>query len=333
MDDPAPSQPFADLDRPPLRAEPLRRALTRVLPGRDVAAWRALDVVAATGSTNADVAARARAGEPEGYVLLADHQSAGRGRMTRTWLAPPRSSLAMSVLLRPGDTDADGRPPVPPERWGWVGLLAGLAVVDALRHTCGLQAVLKWPNDVLVPDGGQLAAPVGAPLAQGRPQPRLRKVCGILAEVVPATDPRTDPTSPAVVLGIGLNIGQSEDELPVPTATSLALAGAAVRDRDTVARAVLRALAERHRSWREAGGDPASVLADYRAASATLGAQVRVQRAVGASAVDGVAGPALEGTAVDVDAEGRLVVETDGVREALAAGDVVQLRGADGVYG
>ncbi|MFN8076582.1 MAG: biotin--[acetyl-CoA-carboxylase] ligase [Kineosporiaceae bacterium] len=316
---------FSDLSRPPLRAADLRRALTTAQPGRDGAAWRALDVVASTGSTNADVAARARAGEPEGYVLLADHQDAGRGRMARTWVAPPRSSLAVSVLLRPGA--GDGGTPVPGERWGWVGLLAGLAVTDALRRTCGVQAVLKWPNDVLVPDGGALAAPVGSPASRERDVPQLRKVCGLLAEAV--VEAGAEASSGAVVVGIGLNVSQTEAELPVPTATSLAIAGAAVSDRDTVARAVLRALRERYSVWRRAGGDvvASGTLDDYRAACVTLGAQVRVETPSGASVT------ALEGVAVDVDEEGRLLVDVEGTRRVLAAGDVVRVRGVGGAYG
>jgi BirA family biotin operon repressor/biotin-[acetyl-CoA-carboxylase] ligase len=162
--------PWTDLDRPPLREAALRAALTDGDGG--ARAWRALELVASTGSTNADVAARARAGEPEGLVLVADHQDAGRGRLDRGWVAPPRSSLSVSVLLRPG---AAG---VPPQRLSWLPLLAGLAVVDALTRRCGLAARLKWPNDVLVPAGG-------VPAGEG---PELRKICGILAELVPAAD-------------------------------------------------------------------------------------------------------------------------------------------------
>src|SRR5687767_6535766 len=121
------SGPWERLDRPPLRSAALRRALT----SGPRPAWRDLLVVPATGSTNADLAERARAGEPEGLVLTTDDQRAGRGRLDRPWTAPPRSSLAASVLLRP---------PVPPARWSWLSLLAGVAVTDALVRTCGLEA-------------------------------------------------------------------------------------------------------------------------------------------------------------------------------------------------
>jgi BirA family biotin operon repressor/biotin-[acetyl-CoA-carboxylase] ligase len=285
--------PWTDLQRPPLRQAALARALTQ---GPD-AAWRVIEVVPETGSTNADVAARARAGEAEGLVLAADHQVAGRGRLGRAWEAPPRAGLAVSVLLRP---------PVAADRWSWLPLLTGLAVVDALTRVCGLPAGLKWPNDVLVPE------PVrGRPPEQGE----RRKVCGVLAEAVHGAD----GVPAAAVVGFGLNVDQERDELPVPTATSLRLAGAATLDRDTVLRACLRALAVRYRRWADAGGDPraSGVGPAYREACLSLGQEVDV-RLPGPNGVRGVA----EG----VDDDGRLVVAApDGVH-ALAAGDVVHVR-------
>jgi BirA family biotin operon repressor/biotin-[acetyl-CoA-carboxylase] ligase len=286
---------WTDLQRPPLRRAALARALTQ---GPD-AAWRAIEVVAETGSTNADLAARARTGEAEGLVLAADHQAAGRGRLGRGWEAPPRAGLAVSVLLRP---------PVDPARWSWLPLLTGLAVVDALTRVCGVPAGLKWPNDVLVPE------PVrGRPPEQGE----RRKVCGVLAEAVPGAD----GAPAAAVVGLGLNVDQERDELPVPTATSLRLAGAATLDRDTVLRACLRALAVRYRRWVDAGGDPraSGVGAAYREACLTLGQEVEVQL----PGRDGV-----RGVAEGVDDDGRLVVASAGGVQALAAGDVVHVRRA-----
>ena len=130
--------------------EELRQELIR--PG---GLWRKVDLVAETGSTNADLAASARQGEVSGAVLITDYQSAGRGRQGRTWTAPPASGIAMSILLRPAGID--------PSRWTWLSLLAGLAVSDGVRRAAGLAAVLKWPNDVLIAG---------------------RKVCGILSERV-----------------------------------------------------------------------------------------------------------------------------------------------------
>jgi BirA family biotin operon repressor/biotin-[acetyl-CoA-carboxylase] ligase len=283
--------PWDRLDRPPLSAPALRRALT----AGEQPAWRAIDVVPATGSTNADLVERARAGEPEGLVLTTDDQQAGRGRLDRRWTAPPRSSIAVSVLLRP---------PVPPARWSWLSLLAGVAVTDALVRVCGLEARLKWPNDVLVP-------------VEGEP----RKVAGILAEVTGGDTDR------AAVLGIGLNVSQDATELPVHTATSLLLAGAATTDRDTVLRAVLRALSDRYRAWCEAAGEPrgGGVAAPYRERCATIGATVAVHLPDGAL---------LEGVAEGVDDEGRLVVrDATGAEHPLAAGDVVHVRPGGGPDG
>ncbi len=287
---------WSDLARPPLRRPALARALTQ---GPD-AAWRALEVVASTGSTNADVAARARAGEPEGLVVVADHQDAGRGRLGRGWQAPPRAALAVSVLLRP---------PVDPARWSWLPLLTGLGVAEALVRTCGVPAGLKWPNDVLVPEPER-----GRPPEEGE----RRKVCGVLVEAV--TGPDGAPV--AAVAGFGLNVDQGRDELPVPGATSLRLAGAATLDRDTVLRACLRAVAVRYRQWVDADGDPraSGVGAAYREACLTLGLEVEVT-------LPGRSAP-LRGVAEEVDDEGRLVVSASGGREALAAGDVVHVRPA-----
>lgn len=273
------SSPYARLDRPPLSAANLRRALVR--PGE---LWTAIDVKERTGSTNADVAAEARAGTAEGLVVVAEQQTAGRGRLDRRWESPPRAGIALSVLLRPGG--------VPATRLGWLPLLAGVALVETVRRHAELDAVLKWPNDLLVDD---------------------RKCAGILAEAVP------EPT-PAVVLGIGVNVTLSADELPRPDATSLLLAGAAHTDRDPLLRALLRELSDWYRRWIDLGGDPdGSGLRDgYRLYCGTLGRRVEV-------ALPG--GGTLSGTASDVDSEGRLVVTgADGCLTAVAAGDIVHLR-------
>lgn len=234
----APDSPWSDLDRPPLSAASLRRALVR--PGT---LWTSLDVVTTIGSTNSDLAARA-ASLDEGAVLVAEEQSAGRGRLDRRWSAPPRSGLFFSVLLKPD---------VPVARWGWLPLLAGVATATAISRTAGVDTALKWPNDLLVTVDGQ-----------------ERKTGGILAE-------RTEPD--AVVLGIGLNVTLRADELPVPGAGSLALAGATVTDRDPLLRAVLRSLEEWYGDWDAADGDPTvSRLHDtYAAGCATLGRTVRAE--------------------------------------------------------
>ncbi|HYP45133.1 MAG TPA: biotin--[acetyl-CoA-carboxylase] ligase [Propionibacteriaceae bacterium] len=263
--------------RDPLDPARLRTELLE--PG---ALWRSVDVVAETGSTNADLAARARAGEPAGVVLITDFQSAGRGRLGRTWTAPAGTSIAMSLLVQPHD--------VAPARWTWLPLLAGMAVVEALRRAAEAHAVLKWPNDVLV---------------EGR------KICGILAERVET------PTGPACVVGIGVNVHLDESQLPMPTAISLALLNPSrVAGRNPVITTILRAFAALYTEWETAGDDTAFAVA-YVARCDTIGRRVRVSLA---------GGPAVEGDAEAIDRDGRLVVRTRSGLQTFGAGDVVHLR-------
>ncbi|MFG1952227.1 biotin--[acetyl-CoA-carboxylase] ligase [Micromonospora sp. NPDC048830] len=287
--------PYTDLDRPPLSAARLRRAL--VAPHGP---WRRLELRAETGSTNAEAAEAAGAGEPEGLVVVAERQTAGRGRRGRGWQSPARAGIAASVLLRPGEAVPErGWPPAPTTGYGWLPLLAGVALVEAVARLAELDAALKWPNDLLV-DGAKCA--------------------GILAEAAPGPSPAQ---APAIVLGIGLNVTLRADELPEnPTglpATSLQLAGAATTDRDPLLRALLRSLADWYDRWRSAGGDAqASGLREaYLAACATVGRPVRVLLP---------GGDELTGTAVGVDPDGQLLVDTPAGRRTLAAGDVLHLR-------
>jgi BirA family biotin operon repressor/biotin-[acetyl-CoA-carboxylase] ligase len=261
----------------PLDPDRLRGELLE--PG---ALWRRLDVVAETGSTHADLAARARAGEESGTVLVTDFQSAGRGRLGRTWSAPPGSSIAMSVLVKPHD--------VAMARWTWLPLLAGVAVVEALRRVAEAHAVLKWPNDVLV-DG--------------------RKICGILAERVET------PSGPACVIGMGLNVHLLEEELPVPTATSLAVLNPSrVMGRNPLITTVLRAFAAIYSQW-ESSDDDDLFAVSYVKRCDTIGRRVRVSLA---------GDRVVEGDAEAIDRAGRLVVRTETGLETFGAGDVVHLR-------
>lgn len=233
---------WSDLDRPPLNATVLRRALLREGGGL----YRDLEIVQRTGSTNSDLVARAAAGgAEEGAVLVAEEQTSGRGRLDRQWTAPPRSGLFFSVLLRPAE--------VPVARWGWLPLLTGVAVATGLARGAGVDTALKWPNDLLVTVGGE-----------------ERKTGGILAERA---------GEDGVVVGVGVNVTLRADELPVPRAGSLALAGAANTDRDPLLRAVLRSLEEWYDRWRSAGGDPAAsgLQEAYAAGCATLGREVRAE--------------------------------------------------------
>lgn len=199
--------------------------------------WRQLDVVARTGSTNADLLARAATGvDIGGHVLIAEDQTAGRGRHGRIWSASPRAQITMSVGVRLDD--------VPTAGWGWLSLATGLAVVDAVATVTTVEPGLKWPNDVLA-NGDKLA--------------------GILAEVA----------QPFAVVGLGLNVHAAPAD--VPGATSLVAAGVAAPDRDVLLRRLLRELGERIAAWQTAHGADAQLVNDYRARSLTLGSRVRAE--------------------------------------------------------
>jgi BirA family biotin operon repressor/biotin-[acetyl-CoA-carboxylase] ligase len=256
----------AEDPRPPLDPERLA-ALGRGLR---------VEILDAAPSTNAVAADRARAGAPHGLVVVAEHQTAGRGRLDRSWETPARAALTFSVLLRPR---------VPAAEWPWLPLLAGHALATALREA-EVPAGLKWPNDVLVGE---------------------RKLAGILLERVET------PDGPAAVLGIGLNVSTTEAELPVETATSVALATGSAPDRTELLTRVLGRLVDEYDAWQADEGRTAALRAAYTEACVTLGREVRVELP---------GGEVRTGTARDVDAGGRLVVDDF----AVGAGDVVHVR-------
>ncbi|MEU1704674.1 biotin--[acetyl-CoA-carboxylase] ligase [Streptomyces sp. NPDC005706] len=275
---------WSDLDRPPLNAAALRRGLVR-----EGGLWSEVELVRRTGSTNSDLVARAAAGRAdEGAVLVAEEQTAGRGRLDRQWTAPPRSGLFFSVLLKPAE--------VPVARWGWLPLLTGVAVATGLSRAAGVDTALKWPNDLLVTVGGE-----------------ERKTGGILAERA---------GDDGVVIGVGINVSLRAQELPVPQAGSLALAGAVSTDRDPLLRGVLRSLEDWYGRWRSAGGDPAlsGLQETYAAGCATLGRTVRAELPGDRSVVG-------EAIAIDGDGRLVIATEA-GVREPVGAGDIVHLRPA-----
>ncbi|WP_424212106.1 biotin--[acetyl-CoA-carboxylase] ligase [Streptomyces sp. BI20] len=273
---------WSDLERPPLAGGALERGL--VTPG---GLWSSVRVVQSTGSTNTDLAA-AGPELPEGAVLVAEEQNAGRGRLDRAWTAPARSGIFVSVLLKPGAA-------VPEERWAWLTLLAGVAASEALSRTAGVAVALKWPNDLLVDVEGE-----------------ERKLGGILAE----------RTVDGVVLGLGINVSLSAAELPVPGAGSLLLAKAEVTDRDPLLRSLLRSLERWYGRWREAAGDPidSGLMEAYTAVCATLGREVRADLP-GGTQWRGTA------EAVDSDG-GLVVRAESGERRVVGAGDVIHLRPA-----
>ena len=254
--------------REPLDREALHEAL--VTPGSP---WQGLDVHAELGSTNAAAAELAQPWR----VVVADHQSAGRGRLGRSWEAPPGTSIAVSVLV-----------PAPAHGIGWVPLLTGLAVARAAHEVAGVHAAVKWPNDGLVEEDD------------------WRKVCGVLCEVHPA----------GVVVGFGVNVTQTREELPVENATSLALCGAPEVRREDLVAACLRHLAVLHSDLMAGGPALEAARAAYRSACRTIGMVVDLNT--------GSATHRLP--AVGVDDEGRLVVHGDAGEYAVAAGDVVHVR-------
>lgn len=267
----------ADGERSALDEAGLR---SRVLGG---SRWRRLDVVAETGSTNADLIARAGASEDvSGAVLIAEHQIAGRGRNGRTWSAVPRAQITMSVGVAAGG--------LPPAAWGWVPLATGLAVVDAVAEVTGIEAGLKWPNDVLAPGDG-------------------RKLAGILAEVA-------TPAS-VIVVGIGVNVSLRADELPEPKATSLTVLGAVHPHRTELIGALLSQLQRRFDALEAAGGSDDTLLADYLAKSLTISSRVRATLPGDREVV---------GVAVSLDDQGRLRIGTGSDVVVISAGDVVHLR-------
>jgi BirA family transcriptional regulator, biotin operon repressor / biotin---[acetyl-CoA-carboxylase] ligase len=279
---------------------PGRRARTALATGPGS---RFADVrwVTETGSTNVDAMELARQGEHEGIVLVADHQTAGRGRAGRTWTAPPGAGLLLSVLLRPPAAVVD-----------LCTMCLAVAATEAVEHVAGFTPRVKWPNDIVWPGDG--SAPD-------------RKLAGILAEAdwpasssvsagwkAPAADDKA-----VVVVGIGLNVAWPTG-LPSEL-TDIAIAinhiTDAPVDREDLLIALLAALGPRYDAL--VGADRAALLDEWRARSATLGRRVLID--LGTDDV--------EGTAVDVTDRGHLVVETPaGDRKVFAVGDVVHVRPA-----
>lgn len=263
-------------ERAPLDAADLRVGTVGVgMP------WRQLDVVDETGSTNADLIMRANAGaDIAGSVLLAEHQTAGRGRHGRNWSAPARSQIAMSVGVGIGT--------VPPNAWGWLPLLAGVATADTILKVCTIEAGLKWPNDVLVGDC---------------------KLAGILAEVA----------APAgvIVIGLGLNVTMRAHEVPHAAATSLAMLGSPTTDRNVLVRSLLGSLGSRIEQWSSSGGADSALKADYLWYSKTIGTRVKASMPGDREVV---------GIARSVDDMGRLRIDTGSDVFTVSAGDITHLR-------
>ena len=248
-----------------------------------------LVAVPRTGSTNRDLVEQAAADPgawPHLSVLITDDQTAGRGRLDRQWSAPAGTSLAISVLLRPDELPGS----LPVGAFGWLPLVAGVAMKRAITAAGATGVELKWPNDLLIAG---------------------KKVCGILAELL--------PDASAVVVGSGLNLTIGADELPVDTATSLRLAGVAEPDPDAILADYLGELRVLSYELANAGGDAeaSGIRSLVERECATVGREVRIELPDGS---------VVTARATGLDDGGRLMVITDAGPTAVAAGDVTHLR-------
>ena len=289
-DSDANSNRWSDLDRPPLNAVALRRALVRNGGHGDSGAmsrWCSTPAPPTPTSSPSPPRARrrrARSSSPRS-------RTPGAGRLDRQWTAPARSG---PLLLRP----AEARPRSPWSAGAGCRCSPGSRSATGLSRAAGVDTALKWPNDLLVTVDGE-----------------ERKTGGILAERAGAD---------AVVIGIGINVTLREDELPVP-ARGFARPGRepSTTDRDTLLRAVLRSLEQWYGKWRAAGGDPAA----SRPPGDIRGGMLHAR--AGRCGRSCPAGPSVTGEAVAVDGDGRLVLATaEGVQQPVGAGDIVHLRPA-----
>lgn len=269
----------------------------------DVAAR--LEFLGEVGSTNTELVSRASGANAEEWpdfsVLVSDNQVSGRGRLGRVWVTPAGKSLAISVLLRPrlsaghsAGLSATGGQPLDLEHYGWLPLIAGVAMTTTVARLVPSHTVdLKWPNDVQI-DG--------------------LKVSGLLAELL--------PDQSGVVMGAGLNFAFEQDELPTHTSTSLNLMGAEPTGlADAALAGYLTELKRLYIDFLGAGADPylSGVAQQLDGLCSTLEQEVRVELPGGGQ---------LIGTAMGIDSSGRLEVRDakDGHLVTVAAGDVTHLR-------
>ncbi|MFZ4893217.1 biotin--[acetyl-CoA-carboxylase] ligase [Plantibacter sp. Mn2098] len=254
-----------------------------------------LEILEYAGSTNDELVARATGEDaadwPDFSVVVTDDQRGGRGRLGRPWVVPAGASVAVSLLLRPVTPSGE---PLGIAGYGWIPLLAGAALHRALAGL-GLSSGVKWPNDVLV---------------EGK------KVSGILSELLPGAT--------GAIVGTGINLRQTREQLPTDWSTSLALSGIADPDPDAVVSGYLGAFRELYTAYVAAEGDAvASGLRDeVVSACVTIGTAVRVELPGGVF---------LTGTAESIDALGQMVVRDGaGVLHTVSAGDVTHVRPAGG---
>ena len=229
-------------------------------------------MVEVTGSTQDDLYQLASTGNAIPKTILAsEYQSSGRGRLDRTFIAPPMSALTFSIYIEPK---------VERDEWSFLTLLAGLSVHEALHALDPqTQVGIKWPNDLLINEA---------------------KFVGMIAQATPK----------GVVLGIGINVGMSKEELPVEGATSLALAGFAQLDRNIILATIINHFEINLEMWEH----DQSFLAEYRSASVTIGSDVEVSLP---------GGEILRSRAVDISNTGALILASG---DEVTVGDVVHLR-------
>ena len=233
--------------------------------------WR-VSVVELTGSTQNDLLQLVESKNAlDGQVIATEFQSNGRGRLDRTFQAPAQSALLFSFYIKPRNQRSE---------WGFIPLIAGLSLVRAITTIdTAMNVSLKWPNDLIINE---------------------KKCAGIIAQT----------TNEGIVIGIGLNVSMTPNELPVSTATSLAIEGSTITDRDLLLSHLLNTFAELFEAWEEGS----ELLDEYASASSTIGKKVRIELPGGEN---------LEATVARISHTGELVLD-DG--RHVSAGDVIHLR-------
>lgn len=267
---------FVPTDR--LIPEELSRRLNTKLIGKKILSYNLVD------STNAIAFSLAQTGMGEGAAVFAEGQRKGRGRLGRSWTSPKHAGIYLSLILRPKITL---------KKASLVTLLAAVSCAEAIRKISGLQALIRWPNDILVNN---------------------KKVCGILTEV------ETDNSHlKHIILGIGINVNTPAAKLP-PEGSSLKEEAGREFSRIELARELLRRLDQEYAWFKDKGS--AKIITQWRNLSAFCGKRVRVK----------LAEKAIEGQAQGIDAQGALIVRLDnGFKQHVLAGDIVKAR-QDSVY-
>jgi BirA family biotin operon repressor/biotin-[acetyl-CoA-carboxylase] ligase len=231
--------------------------------------------LATTTSTMDEVSERAKLGAPEGLVVLADEQTRGRGRAGRNWSSAVALGLTFSILFRP---------PVPPDRITTLPLLLGVAVAETVESVAEVGCDLKWPNDVLL--GGH-------------------KLAGILVTS------RVGAAAPTVVAGIGLNVNETTDDLPL-TGTSLRVATGHEYDRVDLLRRLIERIRAHYRAFVETKGRPS--LSAWTERAWFLDETVAVKDN----------NRTIVGRMLGIDETGALLIERGGTIEHIVAGDLTR---------